>query len=74
MTAIVFGLAHLPGTAVIMSITPAVILRAVLLNGIGGVVFGWLFFRKGLEFAMVSHFSLDIVLHVFLPLIGYSLL
>jgi membrane protease YdiL (CAAX protease family) len=74
LAAIVFGLGHLPGTAAIMPITPPVILRAVLLNGIGGVVFGWLFFRKGLEFAMISHFSLDIVLHVFLPLIGVSLL
>jgi membrane protease YdiL (CAAX protease family) len=72
--AIVFGLGHLPGTAVIMPITPPVVLRAVLLNGIGGVVFGWLFYRKGLEFAMISHFSLDIVLHVLLPLAGYSLL
>jgi membrane protease YdiL (CAAX protease family) len=74
LAAIVFGLGHLPGTAAIMPITPPVILRAVLLNGIGGVVFGWLFYRKGLEFAMISHFSLDIVLHVLLPLIGFSLL
>jgi hypothetical protein len=74
LAAIVFGLGHLPGTAAIMPITPPVILRAVLLNGIGGVVFGWLFFRKGLEFAMISHFSLDIVLHVLLPLLGVSLL
>jgi len=74
LAAIVFGLGHLPGTAAIMAITPPVILRAVLLNGIGGVVFGWLFYRKGLEFAMISHFSLDIILHVFLPLVGFSLL
>jgi membrane protease YdiL (CAAX protease family) len=74
LAAIVFGLGHLPGTAVIMALTPAVIVRAVLLNGIGGVIFGWLFFRKGLESAMISHFSLDIVLHVLLPLLGYSLL
>jgi hypothetical protein len=74
LAAIVFGLGHLPGTAAIMPITPPVILRAVLLNGIGGVVFGWLFFRKGLEFAMISHFSADIVLHVFIPLLGVSLL
>jgi len=74
IAAIVFGFAHLPGTAVIMAITVPVILRAVLLNGVGGVVFGWLFFRKGLEFAMISHFSLDIVLHVLLPLLGYALL
>lgn len=74
IAAIVFGLVHLPGTAAIMAITPPVILRAVLLNGMGGMVFGWLFYRKGLEFAMISHFSLDMVLHVFLPLAGYSLL
>ncbi len=74
IAAIVFGLGHLPGTAAIIPITLPVIIRAVLLNGIGGVVFGWLFFRKGLEFAMISHFSLDIVLHVILPLLGVSLL
>jgi membrane protease YdiL (CAAX protease family) len=74
LASIVFGLGHLPATAAIMAITPAVILRAVLLNGVCGVVFGWLFFRKGLEFAMISHFSADIVLQVLLPLVGYSLL
>jgi membrane protease YdiL (CAAX protease family) len=74
IAAIVFGLGHLPGTAMIMAITFPVVLRAVLLNGIGGVVFGWLFFRKGLEFAMISHFSADLVLHVVLPLLGVPLL
>jgi hypothetical protein len=74
IAAIVFGLGHLPGTAAIMPVTLPVIVRAVFLNGIGGVVFGWLFFRKGLEFAMISHFSADIVLHVVLPLLGVPLL
>ena len=74
LASIVFGLGHLPATSAIMAITPAVVLRAILLNGVGGVVFGWLFFRKGLEFAMISHFSLDIVLHVLLPLLNFSLL
>jgi membrane protease YdiL (CAAX protease family) len=74
LASIIFGLGHLPATAAIMTITPPVIIRAVLLNGIGGVVFGWLFFRKGLEFAMISHFSLDIILHVLLPLLNFSLL
>jgi membrane protease YdiL (CAAX protease family) len=40
-----------------------------LLNGIGGVVFGWLYWKKGLESAMIAHFSADIVLHVLLPAI-----
>jgi membrane protease YdiL (CAAX protease family) len=73
LAAILFGLGHLPATAPFMDITPLVVFRAILLNGIGGLVFGWLFYRKGIEHAMISHFSADIMLHVLLPLIGYSL-
>lgn len=68
LVSILFGLGHLSATAAIMDITSLVILRAVLLNGVGGIIFGWLFYRKGLEHAMISHFSADIVLHVLLPL------
>jgi len=69
LAAILFGLGHLPGTAAIMDITPIVVFRAVLLNGILGIVYGWLFYRKGLEFAMISHFSSDIILHVLFPIV-----
>lgn len=61
---VLFGLGHLPITASVMDITPLVILRAILLNGIGGVIFGWLYWKKGLEAAIIAHFSADIVLHV----------
>jgi len=69
LSAVLFGLGHLPATASIVSITPLVVVRAVLLNGVGGLVFGWLFWKKGLEYAMVAHFTADIVLHVLLPLV-----
>lgn len=62
--AILFGLGHLPATAAILPITPVVILRAIVLNGSAGLVFGYLYFTRGLESAMLSHFSADIVLHV----------
>ena len=52
----------------IIPLTPLVITRAILLNGIGGVVFGWLYWKRGLEAAMIAHFSADIVLHVLLAL------
>ena len=65
--AILFGLGHLPATATILPLTPVVVMRAVLLNGIGGVVFGWLYWKKGLEYAIVAHFTADIVLHAILP-------
>ena len=45
------------------------ITRALLLNGIGGIVFGWLYWKRGLLAAMLAHFSADIVLHVVTPLL-----
>jgi membrane protease YdiL (CAAX protease family) len=67
LVAILFGLGHLPITASAVAITPMVVFRAILLNGIGGVVFGWLYWKKGLESAIIAHFSADIVLQVIAP-------
>ncbi|AEG17739.1 CPBP family intramembrane glutamic endopeptidase [Methanobacterium paludis] len=69
ITAVIFGLGHLPITGTLTSITPLIIVRAVLLNGVGGIIFGWLYWKKGLESAMIGHFSADIVLHVMFPLV-----
>jgi len=66
--AILFGLGHLPTTAALVPLTGWVIARAIVLNGIAGVVFGHLYWKKGLEAAMLAHFSADIVLHVLAPL------
>ena len=64
---VVFGLGHLPMTAQFMPITPVVVIRAIVLNGVLGILYGWLYWRKGLESAMLAHFSTDIMLHVLLP-------
>ena len=68
LAAVLFGLGHLPATATIFPLTPLVVSRAILLNGIGGVIFGWLYWKRGLEAAMIAHFSADIILHVLLAL------
>jgi membrane protease YdiL (CAAX protease family) len=64
LAALLFGLGHLPTTASLMRLTPLLIWRALLLNGVVGVAVGYLFWRYGLEAAMVGHFSADLVLHV----------
>jgi membrane protease YdiL (CAAX protease family) len=69
ISAVIFGLGHLPITGTITSITPLIVVRAVLLNGVGGIIFGWLYWKKGLESAMIGHFSADIVLHVIFPFV-----
>jgi membrane protease YdiL (CAAX protease family) len=69
LAAIIFGLGHLPITASLTKITPLVVSRAVILNGIGGIAFGWLFWKKGLESAMIAHFTADIFLLTLLPIL-----
>ncbi|MEN6592705.1 MAG: CPBP family glutamic-type intramembrane protease [Methanobacterium sp.] len=69
LAAILFGVGHLPTAAAVTALTPAVIARVIILNAVGGIIFGWLYWRKGLESAMISHFSADIVLHVIIPLV-----
>ena len=69
ISAVIFGLGHLPITGNITIITPIIVARVILLNGVAGIIFGWLYWKKGLESAMISHFSLDIILHVIFPLI-----
>jgi hypothetical protein len=63
IAAVAFGLGHLPTTAALAKLTPLLIVRAILLNGFFGVVTGYLFWRYGLEAAMLAHFSADIVIH-----------
>ena len=62
LVAILFGLGHLPITSVIAPLTPMLITRALLLNGIAGVAFGYLYWRYGLEAAMLGHMSVHLVL------------
>lgn len=62
--AVLFGLGHLPATAALVPLTPLMIIRALLLNGLAGLVYGYLYWKYGLEAAMLAHFTSDIVLHV----------
>jgi len=69
LAAILFGAGHLPALAAITTLTPILVARTIILNSVGGIIFGWLYWKKGLESAMVAHFSADIVLHVIPALI-----
>lgn len=68
LSALLFGLGHLPATKALTPLSPMLILRAVALNGVAGIAFGWLYWRYGLEAAMLSHFCADLLLHVVGPL------
>jgi hypothetical protein len=71
LAALLFGAGHLPATRQITRLTPMVVARALVLNGIPGVAFGYLYMRYGLEAAMLAHFSLDILVHLVAPPISH---
>ena len=66
----VFGVLHLPLASSLMPLTPWVVIQVLSLNSLAGLVFGWLYWKYGLESAMLAHFSTDMVLHVIAPLMG----
>lgn len=67
--AILFGVAHLPAAVQQGLVTPLHVTRIISLNALVGIVCGWLFWRFGIEHAMLAHFSADLVLHVAIPLL-----
>lgn len=68
IAALLFGAGHLPAAAKLWGLSDIVVFRTVALNAIAGLAFGWLYWRRGIEMAMLGHFSADIVLHVLAPL------
>lgn len=55
-----FGLAHvgnLPDVA-------HPVLRAVSVNGIAGIILGWLYWWRGLEMAILTHMLASVVLYI----------
>ena len=62
--AVLFGLGHLPAASRVMQITPEVLMVALALNGVAAISFGYLYWKRGLESAMIAHFSADFVVYV----------
>ncbi len=66
-----FGLIHLTNVAGMgVPITLGAVLMVVLLNGVAGVIFGILYWRRGIEAAILAHFATDIVLKAIVPMFG----
>jgi len=69
--ALAFGAGHLPSAeAMGWPINTLIVARTLVLNGLAGMVFGWLFWTFGLETAMMAHFLADVVLYTLIPIIS----
>lgn len=66
LVALLFGIGHLPAAFNLASPSAFEIFRVLFLNGLAGMVFGWLYWSRGLWAAMAAHFVTDIMIHVLL--------
>ncbi|HVI58374.1 MAG TPA: CPBP family intramembrane glutamic endopeptidase [Luteimonas sp.] len=72
VAALLFGAGHLPAAHQVWGLSAIVVVRTVALNAIGGLAFGWLYWKRGIEMAMLGHFGADLVLHVLAPLLAQA--
>ncbi len=62
IAALLFAAGHLPSTIQMFGeITPMILLRCFLLNGFGGLVFGYLYSKYGIQYSMMAHAGAHIV-------------
>ena len=66
ISAALFAAGHIPFTAQIIGLSLPVLARTFLLNGIGGIGFGYLYWKRGLAYSMCAH----VFTHVFINLIS----
>jgi membrane protease YdiL (CAAX protease family) len=69
-TALFFAWYHISNEQLFAATVPAIVaLRTMLIIAPVGLAFGWLYFRRGLEAVILSHFAIDIIVHVVRPIV-----
>jgi membrane protease YdiL (CAAX protease family) len=68
IVAVLFVLAHLSSAKIVMPITPLLLAALFSINGLVSLVCAYLCWQRGLEAAILAHFSTDIVVHVIGPM------
>ena len=61
LSALLFAAGHLPATAILLGLSPMILLRCFLLNGGIGLLFGFLYRKYGLRYAMIAHAGCHVV-------------
>ncbi len=72
VAALLFGVGHLPALAAYgVAYTVPMVVAVVLGNALAGIIFGWLYWRKGLEAAILAHAGTHLItVLISLPLLN----
>jgi membrane protease YdiL (CAAX protease family) len=70
ISALLFGVGHLPYASVVVPALNGVgVVFIVLANTVFGIVFGYLYWRRGLESAMMAHGVAHLVAYLLMAMI-----
>ncbi len=69
-----FAWSHVTGIELFGPASPIVLFRTLLIILVPGLVFGYLFWKRGLEAAILCHFAVDIIVHVIRPWVERTML
>jgi len=66
-SSLLFAVVHLPAWSSATPLNTALVVGVLLLNGLGGLLLGWVFWRWGLPYAILCHFAGDVVIQSLAP-------
>ena len=70
IAATIFAAGHLPITAQTIGLSAPILIRCFVLNGLGGIGFGYLYWKKGLAYSMYAHAATHVFMQViFMPIL-----
>lgn len=69
VVAMIYAAGHLPAAKSLMPLTPIVLTAVLLPTGMAALAFGYLTWKRGIEAAMLAHFSSDFIAHVIGPMV-----
>ena len=61
LSALLFAAGHLPATAMSIGITPIIVIRCFIMNGAFGMLFGRMYRKYGIQYAMLTHAGVHII-------------
>jgi hypothetical protein len=70
LAAALFAAGHIPFTVQSIGLSIPILIRCFVLNGIGGIGFGYLYWKKGLAYSMYAHAATHVFMQViFMPIL-----
>jgi hypothetical protein len=69
IVAVIYALAHIPAAKSLMTLTPIVLAAVLLPTGMFALAFGYLTWKRGIEAAILAHFSSDLLARVLGPMV-----